>query len=165
MKKIYLQAVNKKAQIMSAIKNNIHHLPTRIYFEDTDFSGVVYHANYLRFAERGRSDFLRDMGVHHKDLLARTPSLAFAVHGMDMNFVASAHIDDMLEVRTAYTELRGARLNGAQAILRGDELIWHSHVRAVIINTQTNKAARVPKDIAQIITPYLTATLPPEFGL
>ncbi|MBE8191048.1 MAG: YbgC/FadM family acyl-CoA thioesterase [Alphaproteobacteria bacterium] len=139
-------------------------MPVRVYYEDTDFSGVVYHANYLRFAERGRSDFLRDMAVHHTDLIARTPPLAFAVHGMDMNFVASAHIDDMLEVRTTYTELRGARLNGFQCILRGDTLIWHSAVRAVIINADTNKPARVPKDIADKITPYLTETLPAVFG-
>ena len=70
----------------------------RVYYEDTDFSGVVYHANYLKFAERGRSDFLRFAGIHHSELLAMTPPLAFVVNAMQIEFLAPAKIDDELRV-------------------------------------------------------------------
>lgn len=146
------------------LKDTIHCLPVRIYYEDTDFSGLVYHANYVKFAERGRSDFLREIGVHHTEILSRTPPLAFAVLAMNMAFVQAAHIDEMLEVQTAYTELRGARLNGFQCILRGDTLIWHSTIAAAIINTQSGRASRIPADIAEKVTPHLTHTLPTHFG-
>ena len=74
----------------------------RVYYEDTDFSGIVYHANYLKFFERGRTDALRQCGVTHTDLLSREAPLAFAVRKMGIDWVAPARIDDMLRVETIF---------------------------------------------------------------
>ena len=84
--------------LQQSIQNGIHNLPVRVYYEDTDFSGVVYHANYLRFAERGRSEFLHACGIHHSDLFSRPDPLAFTVVNMNIDFLAPAKIDDRLAV-------------------------------------------------------------------
>ena len=97
-----------------AFTDKIHKLDVRVYYEDTDFSGVVYHANYLKFAERGRSSFLRLAGVIHSDLLTYEPPLAFVVRGMNIEFVAPARIDDVLVVETIFTTARGPRLTAWQ---------------------------------------------------
>ena len=96
----------------------IHRLGIRIYYEDTDFSGVVYHANYLRFAERGRSDFLRLAGIGHRELMEADRPLAFAIHKMELSFLVPARIDDVLEVATVYRAARGARIEAEQVIYR-----------------------------------------------
>lgn len=79
-----------------------HRLPVRIYYEDTDFTGVVYHANYVRYFERGRSDFLRLAGVSHSDLLERDDPAAFVVTRLEIDFKKAARIDDALTVHTTY---------------------------------------------------------------
>ena len=94
-----------------------HRLAVRIYYEDTDFSGNVYHAAYLKFFERGRTEFLRDLRIHHSELMAE--GLAFAVRRMTIDFVAPAHIDDLLTVTTQVVKVGGARLLLAQIISRG----------------------------------------------
>ena len=88
-----------------AFTDKIHKLDVRVYYEDTDFSGVVYHANFLKFAERGRSSFLRLAGVKHSDLLMHEPPLAFVVRGMNIEFVAPARIDDVLVVESQATSV------------------------------------------------------------
>ena len=93
-----------------------HILPVRVYYEDTDFTGLVYHANYVRYFERGRSDFLRLAGVGHADLLAGETPLAFVITSMDLRFLKAARIDDALIVRTTYDALRGPRLTIRQTI-------------------------------------------------
>ncbi len=87
-----------------------HRLAVRVYYEDTDFTGLVYHANYARYFERGRSDFLRLAGVHHRELMARPDPSAFVVTRLAMDFVKAARIDDALLVRTTYDRVRGPRL-------------------------------------------------------
>src|SRR5215470_16995647 len=84
-----------------------HRLPVRVYYEDTDFTGVVYHANYLRYFERGRSDFLRLRGVSHTSLRERAEPIAFVVRRMEIEFISPARVDDALLVRTAYAALKG----------------------------------------------------------
>jgi acyl-CoA thioester hydrolase len=111
-----------------------HVLPVRIYYEDTDFTGVVYHGNYVRYFERGRSDFLRVAGVHHADLLARDDPAAFTIVKMELEFKRPARIDDALLVRTLYDSIRGPRLFISQKILRGDELICAAKVEAACID-------------------------------
>ena len=93
-----------------------HLLPIRVYYEDTDFTGLVYHANYVRYFERGRSDALRLMGVGHAQLLDGDSPMAFVVTRMDIAFQAPARIDDALMVRTAYRDIKGPRLFITQAI-------------------------------------------------
>ena len=85
-----------------------HLLPVRVYYEDTDFTGLVYHANYVRYFERGRSDFLRAIGVGHADLLEEAEPLAFVVSELNIRYLKPARIDDALVVRTVY-EAMGIR--------------------------------------------------------
>ncbi|WP_156400348.1 YbgC/FadM family acyl-CoA thioesterase [Caulobacter sp. Root655] len=108
-----------------------HQLPVRIYYEDTDFSGIVYHANYLRYFERGRSDFFRMVGISHTELAA--VDTAFALTRMEIDFKRAARVDDALLVRTTYDRVKGARLHVSQKITRGDELIAVAVVEAICI--------------------------------
>ena len=94
--------------------------PVRIYYEDTDFSGVVYHAAYLKFFERGRTEALRSCGVHHSELLARDEPLAFTIRKMTTEWLVPARIDDVLEVRTRFVMAKGARMGLRQEIWRAD---------------------------------------------
>lgn len=119
-----------------------HRFPVRIYYEDTDFSGNVYHAAYLKFFERGRTEFLRDLGVHHAELAK--DGVAFAVRAMDIAFDGAAHIDDLLEVVTEVVATTGARLTLAQTILRDGVVLTRANVVVVAINA-TGGATRMPK--------------------
>jgi acyl-CoA thioester hydrolase len=123
-----------------------HHFPVRIYYEDTDFSGNVYHAAYLKFFERGRTEFLRDEGVHHSELAAQ--GIAFAVRSMDIAFDGAAHIDDLLDVTTEVAAISGARLTLNQAILRDGTVLTRATVVVVAIKT-SGGPARMPKAILE----------------
>ncbi|SEP60165.1 (3S)-malyl-CoA thioesterase [Faunimonas pinastri] len=108
-----------------------HRLLQRVYFEDTDFSGLVYHARYLHFAERARSDYLRLLGVHHAELAGE--GLAFAVRHMELDFLKPARIDDILRVETRPAEVSGARLRLGQKVFRGEDLLFEAAVTVVLI--------------------------------
>lgn len=108
-----------------------HLLPIRVYYEDTDFTGVVYHGAHVRFLERGRSDFLRLAGVHHAELAAG--GFAFAVASLAVDFKRPGRIDDALVVKSRFLELRGPRLVIGQQILRGEELLVDAKVDAACI--------------------------------
>jgi acyl-CoA thioester hydrolase len=131
-----------------------HILPVRIYYEDTDFSGVVYHANYLRYFERGRSDFLRLAGVSHTDLLGLDPPLAFAVNRIGLEFVRAARIDDALTVRTVYERVKGPRIQIAQTLDRGGETIATAAVEACCIGLD-GRPRRPPALLLQRLQPFL----------
>ena len=126
-----------------------HSFPVRIYYEDTDFSGNVYHAAYLKFFERGRTEFLRDLGIHHSELAGQ--GLAFAVRSMELDFVAAARIDDLLTVKTEVLECTGVRLTLAQTILRGTDLLTRARVVVVAIKT-SGGPARLPPDLRARLT-------------
>ena len=100
-----------------------HLLPVRVYYEDTDFTGVVYHANYLRYFERGRSEFLRLTGVSHTQLRAMEQPMAFVVVRMTIDYRKAARIDDALIVRTEYQRVQKARLHVRQTLMRGLDVI------------------------------------------
>jgi acyl-CoA thioester hydrolase len=123
-----------------------HRLAVRVYFEDTDFSGVVYHASYLRFMERGRSDFLRLAGIHHRDLAEGAEALAFAVRAMDIVFHRPARIDDVVEVVTRIRALEGARIILAQSVCLGDVVLVEAGVTAVLVNA-AGKPRRLPASL------------------
>ncbi len=132
-----------------------HILPVRVYFEDTDFSGVVYHGAYIRFMERGRSDFLRLLGVGH-DALDRGEHgedgepLAFAVRRITAEFLKPARIDDVLEVETRAGELRGARIILSQTVRRGDTILVTAEVTVVMINAE-GRARRMPDAVRAVL--------------
>jgi len=136
-----------------------HVLAVRVYYEDTDLTGVVYHANYLRFFERGRSDFLRLAGVDHASLLQRDDPAAFAVTKMTIEFRQAARIDDALEVQTEFTDARGVRLNAAQRILRDETLIASAAVEVVCINPE-GRVRRPPADLAAALRPWFSRESP-----
>ena len=127
-----------------------HVLPVRIYYEDTDFTGVVYHANYLRYFERGRSDFFRLVGISHTELA--DVDTAFAITRMALDFKRAARIDDALTVRTTYDSVTGARLNVSQRIFRGAELIAQAAVQAVCIDLK-GRARRPPREMVEALSP------------
>jgi acyl-CoA thioester hydrolase len=137
-------------------EGRVHVLAVRIYYEDTDMSGIVYHANYLKYFERGRSDFLRTVGIHHNELLKRDPALAFAITTIDSSFKMAARIDDCLVVHTTFDSLKGVRLGISQKIMRGDELIATAQVGAVCIDLQ-GKPRRPFPELAIQLRDYLLA--------
>lgn len=128
------------------LTDNGHVLGIRIYFEDTDFVGIVYHANYLKYFERGRSDFLRLRGVNHSALLAGETgeSLAFVVRHMDIDFIKPARIDEVIEVETTVAEIKGARLVLDQCVTRGKELLATAKVTIAVLG-QDSRPRRIPK--------------------
>ena len=130
----------------------VHKLPIRIYYEDTDFSGVVYHAAYLKFFERGRTEALRACGVHHSEMLKRDEPLAFAVRKMTTEWLVPAKIDDLLEVRTRFLAAKGARMLLAQEIWRENSLLARAEVEAACMSL-SGRARRLPSDLIARFSP------------
>lgn len=132
-----------------------HSLPVRVYYEDTDFSGVVYHANYVRFMERGRTEALRASGRSHGELLAGE-DLVFVVRRMDIIWSRPAKIDDALIIQSVFTRIRGARLNLVQRVMRGDELLASAQVELAVIDG-SGRPKRLPKAIMELLEPFVDA--------
>ena len=132
------------------IQGSDHLLPVRVYYEDTDFTGVVYHANYLRYFERGRSDFLRLCGVSHTELRARQTPIVFVVRRMEVDFVQPARIDDALLVRTGYGRVNGPRIHIDQAIERAGQTVAKAAVEVVCIRLD-GRPVKPPADILQAL--------------
>ena len=118
----------------------------RVYYEDTDFSGVVYHARYLHFFERARTEALRASGVTHTELLAREEPLAFAVRRMNIEWIAPAKIDDVLTIHTRFSDFRGARMLLDQEMRREGALIARADVEAASM-TLDGRPRRLPADM------------------
>lgn len=131
-----------------------HRLPVRVYYEDTDFTGLVYHANYVRYFERGRSDFLRLTTAGHSALLEGERPIAFVVAGMELKFLKPARIDDALIVRTTYDAVKGPRLFVRQAVTRGDEVLCEARVTAACIHLD-GRPARPTKALMDGVRPWL----------
>lgn len=131
-----------------------HRLMARVYYADTDFSGVVYHARYLEFFERGRSDFLRLAGVHHTELAdgKHGEKIVWIVRRMEIDFRASARIDDVLTIDTRTNDISGARITMAQQLKRGDEVLVEAKVEAAIIG-ENGRPRRFPKDWIEAFMP------------
>ena len=131
-----------------------HYFPVRVYFEDTDFSGVVYHANYVRYLERGRSDFIRELGVGLSSLLLAERPVTFMVSRLDLRFMRPARIDDRLEVCTLVEVASGARVICKQSILRGGETLIEAISENVCVGLD-GRPRRLPAMFAQKIAPFL----------
>ncbi|HTO79063.1 MAG TPA: tol-pal system-associated acyl-CoA thioesterase [Methylocystis sp.] len=112
-----------------------HKLPVRVYYEDTDFSGFVYHASYLRFMERGRTELLRELGLLQRDLALSEPTgaLFFVVSAMEIDFRQPAHMDELLSVETRLETIGGASLKMRQEIRRGDALLSAARVTVALV--------------------------------
>ena len=134
-----------------AIAAGEHRLTVRVYYEDTDAVGVVYHANYLRFAERARTEMLRCLGLEHGALSARL-GLAFTVRRCAVDYLAPARLDDRLEVRTGLTRLGGASLDLEQRIVRDERLLVRMDVRLALISSAL-RAVRLPQALIEALAP------------
>jgi acyl-CoA thioester hydrolase len=131
-----------------------HVLPLRIYYEDTDLSGVVYHANYLRFMERGRTEFFRLAGVTQMADLESPEPTAWAIRGVELKFLRPGRVDDTLLVRTRCSSITGARMKALQRVFCGETLLVEGQIEACII-TLTGKPRRIPADVRDLLTPFL----------
>ena len=129
-----------------AIIGGVHRLTLRVYYEDTDFSGHVYHANYLKFCERARSDFLRVLGVDQNAMIGADGGLMFVVRRMACEFLKPARFDDVLLVETRPGETAGARFELDQRVLRGDEVVFSAAVTAALIDGR-GKPRRLPPEL------------------
>ena len=131
------------------IRDGRHHMQIRVYYEDTDFSGIVYHANYLRFMERGRTNHLRLMGAEQCALFAQaleeTPGFAFVVRSMEIDYLRPARMDDVLDVVTWPVAVKGASITLAQEVRRGDEALVTAKVRVAFICE--GRAKPIPKSL------------------
>jgi acyl-CoA thioester hydrolase len=119
-----------------------HSLTVRVYYEDTDFSGVVYHASYLRFMERGRTELIRALGVEQAALFDGDTPLAFAVRRMALDFLKPARMDDLLTIETTPRLARGATMELAQRVLRGAEVLVTAAVTVACVGG--GRARRIP---------------------
>ncbi|MBN8964536.1 MAG: tol-pal system-associated acyl-CoA thioesterase [Rhizobiales bacterium] len=137
------------AALDGEIRDGRHHLPVRVYYEDTDFSGVVYHASYLRFMERGRTNYLRLLGADQRALFDQTekeaPGFAFVVRHMQIDFRRSARMDDVLEIVTAPVEVKGASVVLHQEVKRGDEVLIEATVQVAFVSEA--RARRIPQPL------------------
>ena len=131
-----------------------HRLPIRVYYEDTDFTGLVYHGNYVRFFERGRSDCLRLMGIGHAELLDGDQPMAFVVTRMELTFLKPARIDDELVVRTRYESVRGPRLLISQTMTRDEDVLCRAEVEVVCIHMD-GRPRRPTKTLVDKVRPWL----------
>src|SRR6202171_4872144 len=131
------------------IRDGRHFLAVRVYYEDTDFTGIVYHANYLRYMERGRTNYLRLIGADHRALFEaaekEAPGFAFVVRSMTIDFLKPARMDDVLDVVTEPHDVKGAYATLRQIVMRGEELLVEAHVRVAFISG--GRARPIPKPL------------------
>jgi len=132
-----------------------HILPISVYYEDTDLSGVVYHANYLRYMERGRTEFFRLAGISRANLDDEEPS-AWAIRRIAVEYHRPARLDDQIAVHSVLTAVSGVRMNVVQKVLCGEMLLVEARIEACMI-TLTGKLRRLPKKVLETLAPYVTA--------
>jgi acyl-CoA thioester hydrolase len=135
------------------IRDGRHHMQVRVYYEDTDFSGIVYHANYLRFMERGRTNHLRLMGADQHALFTEEekerPGFAFVVRSMQLDFLKPARMDDLLDVVTWPVTVKGASIILAQEVRRGGDVLVKAQVRVAFISE--GRAQPIPKSLRGLL--------------
>ena len=133
------------------IRNGRHRQPIRVHYEDTDFSGVVYHASYLRFMERGRSNYLRLLGADQRALFEQAqkeaPGFAFVVRSMSLDFRKPARMDDVLEIVTSTLEVKGASVMVLQHVMRGSDVLVEAKVQVAFVSG--GRARPIPKPLRE----------------
>jgi len=139
----------KAPDLDGEIRDGRHHMAVRVYYEDTDFTGIVYHASYLRFMERGRTNYLRLIGADHRSLFEATereaPGFAFVVRAMAIEFLKSARMDDVLAVTTAPEEVKGASMTLRQRVMRLGDVLVEADVRVAFVCG--GRARPIPKPL------------------
>lgn len=130
--------------IAGRYRNGVHVLPVRVYYEDTDAGGVVYHARYVAFCERGRSDCLRLLGIHQSSF----EGLNFVVRRMCCDFRKSARLDDLLEVETRFIDMAGARLEISHEVMLNGNTLFSADVTVALVDAQ-GRPRRLPENMAE----------------
>ena len=151
-----MTANEKWPDIAGRIEGETHVLPVRVYFEDTDCAGLVYHANFLKFCERGRSDFVRLLGLDHQSLANpdRGEPAVFVVRRVEIEFLKPGRMDDLLEVVTSCAEIGSASLILQQDVRRGDTLLVRAKVMVVLIS-QSGKPQRLGALVRESLQPFV----------
>lgn len=124
-------------------------IPVRVYYEDTDLAGIVYYANYLKFIERGRTEFVRARGIDQGALKA-AEGIVFAVRRVEADYLSPARFDDLLAVETAVTAVKGASLVMAQRVVRGEAVLFAAVVTLVCMNAG-GRAQRLPEAVRRAL--------------
>jgi len=141
---------------LGTLDGKTHVLPISVYYEDTDLSGFVYHANYLRYMERGRTEFFRLSGISKMAGLEEDEPTAWAIRSIRVDYFRPARLDDVIQVRTTLVDLSGARLNVIQRITLDKTLLVEGRVQACMA-TLTGKPRRLPQNIRQTLAPFVVA--------
>jgi acyl-CoA thioester hydrolase len=134
--------------------HKVHILPISIYYEDTDLSGMVYHANYLRYMERGRTEFFRLAGVSRARLEDEEPT-AWTIRRIAVEYFRPARLDDQVAVHSVLTDVSGARLKVLQRVRRGETLLVEGRIEACMA-TLTGKPRRLPGNVLETLAPFVT---------
>lgn len=137
------------------ISGDAHLMPVRVYWEDTDAGAIVYYANYLKFTERARSDMLRLLGVDQRSMMEQDSGAMFAVRDVTASYLAPARLDDDLLVETRLTEMKGATLSLSQNVMRQDEMLVQTQVRAAFIGLD-GRPRRIPATVRDRLTALTT---------
>jgi acyl-CoA thioester hydrolase len=149
-----------QAALDGTLRDGRHQMAVRVYYEDTDFSGAVYHASYLRFMERGRSNYLRLLGADQRALFEETaqeaPGFAFVVRSMQIEFLKPARMDDVLAIVTVPEEVKGASVLLHQRVMRGDDLLVEARVRVAFVSG--GRARPIPKPLRLAMRADLDST-------
>ena len=141
---------------LGTLDGKTHILPISVYYEDTDLSGFVYHANYLRYMERGRTEFFRLSGISKMAGLEEEEPTAWAIRSIQVDYHRPARLDDVIQVRTTLIALSGARLKVIQRVTLDETVLVEGRVEACIA-TLTGKPRRLPKNVQQTLAPFLVA--------
>ena len=143
------------SDISGIIKQKTHFFQIRVFYEDTDFTGIVYHANYLKFAERGRTNFLRLLGVNHSELINSDEPKYFVVYKMNSKFMGTSTIDDILEVRSNFKGIEGVRLKIDQNIYKEEKKVFSANIEFALLDKNA-KPIKFPNDMKLKIKNYLS---------
>ena len=144
-----------KLQGLGWLEGKVHVLPISVYYEDTDLSGVVYHANYLRYMERGRTEFFRLAGISKMAGLEDEEPTAWAIRSVQVEYLRPARLDDQIHVRSRLTALSGARMRAVQSVTCGETLLVQGRIEACI-TTLTGKPRRLPQNVQLTLAPFVS---------
>lgn len=126
----------------------IHEMPMRIYFQDTDAGGIVYHSNYLNYAERARSEFLRTVGLTNRSLIDR--GVSFVIRQVDISYKAPARLDDLLVVQTRVAEVGHASMVMLQTVVRDGQVLVDMRLQVAFVDPKTLRPTRIPADLKEL---------------
>ena len=142
------------SNLSGIIKQKTHFFQIRVFYEDTDFTGIVYHANYLKFAERGRTNFLRLLDVNNSELINSNEPKYFVVYKMNSKFIGTSTIYDILEVRSNFKGIEGVILKIDQDIFKGDKKVFSANIEFALLDKNA-KPIKFPDDMKLKIKKYL----------